>query len=342
MPNMKAGYPAVACWTVKSGGLPFAYPPSARAIELRRAPRTFLALPLDAVLRRRFLVDTWFQALTVSDPRDGRWPRFSSGLLLEPTLAARVSLSYAVLDLDRPDHRSDPWSTVAEAAEAVRQTSALLDGASVYATRGGLRALWRLATPVPLTLARSFQRAFVSRMAERADLPVPVDYGVRDWTRGYRVPWSPRGDGKPAAWGDGPPPMEIRPLIDGVTLPVELDGLEDERAVRTVPVRWPDPSPYGVTDPERRIGGIARAWAGRIAEAPSRHAVLLAAGRHLGGLCARYGCSPLGFAAALAASAGDSSNARATVEQALAFGAHEPTDLPPDDRMPGIRRGVRR
>lgn len=309
--------PSVAVWTVTPNGLPFAHPASTQCLEAGRTPPEWPARPLLEVLQVRHPRDAWFQAVTCPG---ASWPRLAKSVLrVEPELAA--TLTYAVVDLDRPDHRADPWPDAATAAEAVRHVADRLD-CSVYATRGGLRAVWLLAKPIPIRLAQSFLDQLHERLP--SDLPVPVDRGVRDWTRGFRVAWGRRADGKAPAWGDVAPPSDLRRLEDGEAL-AWCPPLQVEQAVELRRVVWPSRSdaPSRV---EQRIEGIARYWADRIAEAPSRHRVLLTAGRLLGGLCAGHGVSPEAVVEILA-TASNSNNARKTAQTAVDYGAHEPLTL---------------
>lgn len=326
----------IAVWTVRQG-LPYAYPPSAACLAAGRDPYDWAALPLLRALRQRWARDSWFQTVTVPGWR--RWPRLSKAILLELATGGelRPVLSYAALDLDRPDHRSDPWPSAGAAAEAVHHVAERLR-CSVYATRGGLRAVWRLAHPIPIERAQSFLDQLHARIP--TDLPVPRDVGVKDWTRGYRVPWCPRADGKVPAWGDAAPPSDLRRLEAGEVLRWAPRELAVEQGVKLRRVVWPEPTATANAT-ERRIEGIVRLWVRRIGEASSRHAVLLSAGRHVGGLCAAHGVSPARFVAELA-QACDSANAERTVQTAVDYGAHEPITLPPDRQASRLERAYAR
>lgn len=310
----------VAVWPVRRSP-PWAYPASDECLTARCVPQSWPALPLLEALRRQWDRDSWFQAVTVE--RCPSWPRLRKVFLLEER-SRSTGMSYAVVDLDRPDHHTDPWPTAELAAEAVAFAAERLD-ASVYATRGGLRAVWALPAPVPLRLAQSYIDQLHLRIP--LDLPVPLDRGVKDWTRGYRLPWCPRYDGVQAAWGTAAPPSDLRRLEAGQVLELKVE-LQEEEATRVRRVVWPAPAERP-TSAERRIEGVAKSWVRKVEAASSRHAVLLAAGRHVGGLCARYGVSPERFVEALAACS-SSGNARKTVQAAVDFGAHSPVELPPD------------
>lgn len=312
---------------------PHAFPATNECLSFGFEPEAWPAEPLLDVLERRHGQDTWFQAVTF--PGENEWPRLRK-VYLQEEADRGAGLAYLVLDLDRPDHHTAPWPDADTAREAVRATVDRL-GCSVYATRGGLRAVWALAEPVPLRFAQSFINAFHAWLPD--GLPVENDKSVKDWTRGFRVPWCPRADGKVPAWGTAAPPMDLSPLRDGAVLEGFAPGLTIETAVKVRQVIWPALTTAPMTSDEQRIAGIARSWVQKLESAPSRHGVLLRAGRHIGGLCARYGVSPERWAVALV-EATDSSNAFDTVRSAFDYGAHEPCEFPPDS-LEFLSRGRR-
>jgi putative DNA primase/helicase len=326
-------FPTVACYTVnwwqpegEEGrlGLPYAFPASDACLKKGVPPKEWSATSLLDVLTRRHTQDTWFQA--VHWPGRRRWPRLAKAILLDEDRDDSAGLAYVVVDLDRPDHTRSPWGTVEEAAEAVRETAVRLD-CSVYATRGGLRALWVLETLVPLDLAQSYLNGFHSRLPD--GLPVDPDKGVKDWTRGFRVPWCPRADGKVAPWGRLAPPMDLGPMLDGQVLRWDASDLQNETLVRMSPVDWRVETPHDRNT--KRVAGWFGPQLEELQNASSRHAVLIAKARALGGLCrgaieiAREPgpVDPEPFLRALI-TATDTTNAERTARWALDCGAHEP------------------
>lgn len=191
-----------------------------------RAPRHAPAALAD-LLHQRFDRDTWFQAVSCpSWPLSpgglgATWPRIAkSGLHRieaewladgprDPEYRGPV-LAYAVADLDRPDHA--PWTSTGEAEAALEEWGA--GPVAVYATRAGLRAVWSLASPVPVAYAQAWLDAWyaapdgVASLVPAAQLPL-LDRVPSDWTRGWRVPWCPR-DGEAPPWGDALPPIAFR------------------------------------------------------------------------------------------------------------------------------------
>lgn len=321
--------PAIAL--LGHGGMPWAYPPSQRCLDRGAAPPDWRAESLLVALERRHASDTWFQGLTATTIE---WPRFAKRILVELDASwegAEPVLSYAVLDLDRPDHRSDPWTSSEEAAKALDATLQQLHDAgwpdaAGYATRGGLRILWRLAEPVPLVHAQSFLDQLHDALPD--GLPVSVDEGVKDWTRGYRMPWCPRKDGKAPAWGAAAPPMNLDALRSGRALTWRPAELADETIPPPRTVTWP-PRPPAETPADKRIRPCVEKWAQEIAEASSRHAVLLAKCRALGGLCQGgidrgLGTTPEPWVELLVAAAGDSNDAGDAAWDAVNFGAGSP------------------
>lgn len=321
-------------------GLPWAYPPSPRCVEMKGTPPAWPAECLSDALTRRHAADTWFQTLTV--PGASSWPRFRKPVLREfdSWTGPLPVLAYAGLDLDRPDHRNNPWSSFGEAADALTATLAELaaagwPGGFGYATRNGLRVLWWLDEPIPLVHAQSFLDQLHAALPR--GLPVSVDRGVKDWTRGYRVPWCPRADGKVPAWGDDAPPTELSALRDGQTLTWRPHAMADETIHPPREQSWWD-VPAGTTPADDRIRPCVEKWAHDIAESPSRHAMLLAKCRALGGLCQgahdrSIPCSPpQHWAQSLVDAAGDSNDATAAAWDAIDYGANDPWWF--EDRQP--------
>lgn len=311
----------VALWEVGRTP-PYAYPPSQRCQEAGATPTSWPSSSLAEALVTRYDVDTWFQAVSC---RRARWARLAKPVLLEPWRIKEASavLAYVVVDLDRPDHRTNPWRSWAEANQAVQETAALLDGAAVvYATRGGLRALWALAEPVPLPLAQSFLDQFHATLPR--DLPVSVDSGVRDWTRGFRLPWCPRADGKRAAWGDQEPPIDLSAWSFGRLLEWRPETLAEEDARRSVSFDWSTHGPAASTVDGAVNELFVRPWAAEIAASSSRHEALLRKCRALGGLCAGHEISPGPYVRTLIEAAGDSHDTARTAEDGLSHGAQDP------------------
>lgn len=310
----------VSFWTVRRTP-PYAYPPSEACLKADLLPTRWEARPISDGLGGVWPVDTWFQAVTSTGNDD--WPRFSKSVLMEDDVADQFQLGWIVLDLDRPDHHNSPWETRAAAAEAVRATVDMLD-ASVYATRGGLRAVWELKHKPQLKHAQSWIDDFHATMIP-VGLPVSLDRGVKDWTRGFRVPHCPRHDGKTAPWALGDAPSDLTRVYDGHQLDwrPRLERVEEQFRARKVV--WPPRDRHvGQERREiRQIRGVVNWWCRRITGSESRHAVILAAGRHVGGLCAYYGVNPEEFVESLAA-ASTSGNAAKTARTAVDYGAHQP------------------
>jgi hypothetical protein len=198
--------------------------------------------------------------------------------------------------------------------------------ASVYATRGGLRAVWAIKSPPPLKYAQSWLDDFHATMIPPG-LPVSLDRGVKDWTRGFRVPHCPRHDNKVAPWRLGMAPADLRRLSDGEKLDWHPRLEQEERQFSLRRVVWPVAVPGQEGREVKRIRALAHWWARRIAAASSRHAEILSAGRQIGGMCAYYGVNPDEFVEIISG-ASSSDNASKTARTAVDYGAHEPIPLP--------------
>lgn len=352
VPETALSFPSVACYTVgwwtpegQEGrlALPYAWPASDACLSKGKQPQEWGARDLHSVLTRRYSRDTWFQA--IHWPGRETWPRLAKSILFDEERDPSVGLAYVVVDLDRPDHSTSPWASIEEAAEAVFETAHRLN-CSVYATRGGLRAIWVLERLIPLELAQSYLNQFHAALP--SDLPVDPDRGVKDWTRGFRVPACPRADKKLAPWEGSLPPMFLEPLLDGDVLRWDEAELQDEQLVRLTPYDWriSDTSDRNT----KRVAGWFKGQLEQLVSAPSRHAVLIAKARALGGLCvgaaeiARHSgaVDPEPFLQALI-TATNTTNAERTARQALDYGAAEPWWFDIDEEpMSEARKPARR
>lgn len=129
---------------------------------------------------------------------------------------------HLLIDLDNPNHvdpKAAAWKSTAAATEAVEALHGRT-GALVYATRAGMRVVWRLAQPINLLHAQSYlDQLFDDPTGLRAilgDVYGLLDRGCRDWCHLLRLPWVKRVDRRDGAevlgdlpvWGDNLPPME--------------------------------------------------------------------------------------------------------------------------------------
>ncbi len=114
---------------------------------------------------------------------------------LSTAAAGRVAIEvrWLLIDLDGPDHQSTPaWRD--DTHRRIQAVERVHPGAVFYATRGGMRLIWRLATPFAITAdassARDWSRRYVTIVGYlRRAFGLEADPACRDWTRLHRLPF---------------------------------------------------------------------------------------------------------------------------------------------------------
>lgn len=122
-------------------------------------------------------------------------------------------LTYAILDLD--NHGHEAWEKKLQAAAFLDGLledlpSTLQDTAGGYTTRAGVRLMWTLDPPVPVSLAKSLLVQLCALVEARTG--VPVDPCSHEWSRFMRAPRA-RRDGV-----NLDPYVDAAPLLDGEVL----------------------------------------------------------------------------------------------------------------------------
>jgi hypothetical protein len=122
---------------------------------------------------------------------------------------AEPLLHWAIFDIDNKDHT--PHDNLQAATDSLERAldclpEVLQDAATGYTTRAGLRLMFKLDPPLPVTKANSFLRQLGDT------LPLDVDPASYEWTRLFRLPRAKR-DGRvlEAYW-------DTEALEDGATL----------------------------------------------------------------------------------------------------------------------------
>jgi hypothetical protein len=156
---------------------------------------------------KNWQTDAQFVAYGTLDPAEqntqGPWPRCTKPLLPKlRTQGVDLLLHSIVLDFDNPGHAA--W-TVAGLAGWLEKLFAMdwetaQNFTLLYTTRNGARLVYVLDQPIPVDKAESKHQWLCQQFVSHG---LPVDCGVSDWTRVFRLPYVIR-DGKPTI-NDTPP-----------------------------------------------------------------------------------------------------------------------------------------
>jgi hypothetical protein len=139
-----------------------------------------------------------------------------------------VKMGSVWVDIDNPGHQS--WGSANEAEEFCTALLAKLpDNLSTncywYATRAGVRLVWRLAEPVKAKHWRSWSTQFLSMLA--MDYSIDADQCSVEWSRHYRLP---------------------RVRRDGVDLDLPCCEVGHQQPIAWVPPEDPKNAPHIVPD----------------------------------------------------------------------------------------------
>ncbi len=132
-------------------------------------------------------------AVAYSVPGSTKFPRLNVGALAHMPDNYRPVLNWVFFDVDNPGHAK--WSSPAEAEEhldALPWDLDCLKNSGYYSTPGGYRLFWKLDTPIPVTRANGFLKAWGEHVSKQTGIVVdPASY---EWTRFFRVPRANRPD----------------------------------------------------------------------------------------------------------------------------------------------------
>lgn len=131
--------------------------------------------------------DTDVMAVAYSIPGSTKFPRLNVGALAHMPENYRPVLNWVFFDVDNPGHAK--WSSPAEAEEHLDGLPWNLDclkDSGYYSTPGGYRLFWKLETPIPVTRANGFLKAWGEHVSKQTGIVIdPASY---EWTRFFRVP----------------------------------------------------------------------------------------------------------------------------------------------------------
>ncbi|HEX4341327.1 MAG TPA: hypothetical protein VH062_35710 [Polyangiaceae bacterium] len=188
------------------------------------------ALPLAEALTVAFTGDAHVVGYTAATPggKPSAW-RLKSDAVGKYSIVMR----WLLLDVDAPGHTATPEWREDMRAKLVR-LAAVHPGAFIYFTRGGLRIIWHLAAPFPITTAEDAAKwkAIYGRTCDllERDFGISCDRACSDWSRLYRLPRATR---------DRPVGPEDHPTVgDPSAIGVfELPELPEAGTVPTQPLR---------------------------------------------------------------------------------------------------------
>lgn len=180
---------------------------------------------------------------------------------LESLIAEEIEpvLRVAMIDIDnapliKPDGteiKHPPWAIgghpgitrATDPAAVVAALRLLYPSAGIYSTKKGLRLVWVLSEPVPVSRGDAFLRWLVATVPG-------ADESCTDWTRCFRLPYVTR-DGVPTE-----PYIDLDPLLVGAVLAVpSIDELE-----RHVPAQMLSTLAHDAADAPASPSGDLWAW----------------------------------------------------------------------------------
>lgn len=186
-------------------------------------PQVFACVRLLDVIARPHDTDAMFQPLAVPE-HEGSIPRLTKDAAAVLAADGREPrLTWVFVDMDTPGHK--PWANPEQAAAALHEAHANLgDLGGVppygYTTRAGLRLLWPLVNPVPVSEAQSYLRQFAAFIRPMLPASVELDPTCDQWHRVYRLPYVQRDGqrtaptfvvGQPLSWS--PEHLSSTPLV---------------------------------------------------------------------------------------------------------------------------------
>lgn len=210
------------------------------------------AQKLTDAMEHVFSTDAMFQPLAV--PGEPTWPRLNKpGAAVLAAEGLEPLLTWAVLDLDTPEHAA--WPDQATADMALHGTAARLaarTGAAPYGytTNNGLRLLWPLATPMGVTVAGSYLQQLHQYLLPALPTDLVFDRSCAQWWRVYRLPRVTRAGvvtkptmlrGQPLAWT--PPTLQAE-VVQGLRVRGEVNpDLPEPRKLSAaewnhIPEKW--------------------------------------------------------------------------------------------------------
>ena len=175
--------------------------------------------------------DTDAHFLCYAVPGEEAWPRLRLDQASKlDDLGSEPVMVLAAVDFDLPEHR--PWADRDECEEAFAALRGMWPEAGVYTTAHGMRVLWNLAEPVPVSVWRSWYEQFL-----RDYVKLPADESCADWTRLFRCPRTRREDG-----ASHEALVDLAPL-DTESLPWSPSQPLTRTVTRSLDVEMPAPEP---------------------------------------------------------------------------------------------------
>ena len=237
----------------------------------RRSPVQLLVFPVRETPGNRVAYEplSWSDALLKSHTTDAHCALY--GMPDEEAPCKRLNLNHLqelvdigtepllywlFADIDNPEHQR--WSP--EEAETLWSelvwTLPELEGAGFYSTRGGYRLIWRLAQPLPVSLAGDYIRQFNNYLLQGG---IPIDQAcIPQWNTLFRLPYVTREGEALSAY------VEMEHIKPGLSWPPPVPLKREVRPSATSYAKYQRPEPEPVS-PEQwsRLegkGGILERW----------------------------------------------------------------------------------
>ena len=181
--------------------------------------------PLLEALEHRFEVPAHFATYFVHGEKS--WHRLRKVHSGDQQHAGRLFTSMLVIDYDRPkiNEKKDPWGSQEEIDELlILLEEADLWPAVSYVTRHGMRFIYVLSEPVPVTESEHLYRILLSRLAS---IGIESDDQTKDWTHVFALPFITTGDWEPTGGtrSDGLPETRFAPTAWSWENPLVADSL---------------------------------------------------------------------------------------------------------------------
>ena len=171
-------------------------------------------------------------------------------------IGSEPRLYWILADIDNPGHKR--WAPEEAKAhwESLVWTLPVLEDAGFYSTRGGYRLVWRMPTPLPVSLAGDYIRQFYNHLLAGG---IPVDRAcIPQWNTLYRLPYVCREGEQLDAF------VEMEHVAEGLNWTPPIPLKREVRPSAQTYSRYQRPEAIDIS-PEQwatldGIGGIIEKW----------------------------------------------------------------------------------
>lgn len=166
--------------------------------------------PLSEALEKQWDAPTHFSTYYVTGADE--WHRMRKVHSSDKDLIGRLFTEMLVMDYDRPklpnkenpqSPLKNPWTSQDDIDDMlVKLDASPLWPSILYVTKHGLRLIYLLDEPVPVTQSEHLYRVMLGQLA---DIGIQSDDSTVDWTRFFALPYITTGDWKPETDDEGKP-----------------------------------------------------------------------------------------------------------------------------------------